>query len=136
MMHLVVKMENVYKHIIHELFISDECETLLVKQSMSKHVFTLFLNEKRCRIPKLIGFSEVIIVPELNKQLLRYFRMSPGIFNLIYNEILHVCAENLELGGSEPVVPKNSCLFSFGTWPTRKACEKLEKVCSWCDNST
>lgn len=57
-------MENVYKHIIHELFISDKCETLLVKQSMSVHVFALFLNEKRCYIPRLIGFSEVI-VPEL-----------------------------------------------------------------------
>lgn len=106
-------MENVHKYIIQELVISDEneYETLLAKQSMSIHVLALFLNQKRSHIPRLFGFSEVI-VPEFNsKQFLRHFRVSTEIFNIILIRVVNLLDENLWPGGSEPISPEKQLLI-------------------------
>lgn len=106
-------MEYVDKQIIQELIISDEneYETLLIKQTWAFHLLALVLNQERCHIPRLGGFSEDIVPQLNNKQFLRHFRVSPEIFIIVLNSIIHSLDDNPWPGGSEPILPEKQLLI-------------------------
>lgn len=105
-------MEYVDKQIIQELIISDEneYETLLIKQTWSYHLLALVLNQERCHISRLGGFSEDIVPQLNNKQFLRHFRVSLEIFIIVLNSIIHSLDDNPWPGGSEPILPEKQLL--------------------------
>lgn len=131
-------MEYIDKQIIQELIISDEneYETLLIKQTWSYHLLALVLNQERCHIPRLGGFSEDIVPQLNNKQFLRHFRVSPEIFIIVLNSIIHSLDDNPWPGGSEPILPEKQLLIFLWYILSKPGilARGGEYVCGWCYN--
>ena len=91
------KMENVIRtQLYEELFIVDEADIFYWLAVEQTWMAQLLLNlERRCHIPRLGGFSENIVPQFDNKQFLRHFLVSPEIFELIMNSIVHSITDNI-----------------------------------------
>lgn len=83
----------------------------MIKQTWSFHLIALVLNQERCHIPRLGGFSEDIVPQLNNKQFLRYFRVSPENVFIVLNSIIHSLDDNPWPGGSEPILPEKQLLI-------------------------
>ena len=107
-------MENVIKkaQLYEDLFIEDETDSLfllVIEQTWITQI--LFNLEQRRYIPRLGGFSENIVPQFNNKQFLRHFRVSPEIFYIIMNSVVHSIADDGAWpGGSEPILPEKKLL--------------------------
>jgi hypothetical protein len=72
---------------------------------------SLFNLEQRRYIPRLGGFSENIVPQFNNKQFLRHFCVSPDIFDIIMNSVVHSITDDGGWpDGSEPVLPEKKHL--------------------------
>ena len=106
-------MENVIKtQLYEELIIVDEADIFYWLAIEQTWIAQLLLNlERRRHIPRLGGFTENIVPQFDNKQFLRHFRVSPEIFELIMNSIVHSITDDIAWpGGSEPILPEKKLL--------------------------
>ena len=105
------KMENVIKtQLFEELFIVDEADIFYWLAIEQTWIAQLLLNlERRCHIQRFAGLTENIVPQFDNKKFFRHFRVSPEIFELIMNSIVHLSQMILHGPvGQNPYCPKKA----------------------------